>query len=119
MVWAGHLEKLLKVIGKLSCLVLEVTLGSSNVLLIGVTVLLVVVALIASRSNSDLLGAPILLPLVAFGAPLRAFADCLGQFPLAAIMDCLPITLDKNGPTASSPEVCWVVMSRSSFVVLN
>jgi hypothetical protein len=56
MVWAVHFKKFLKVIDRLPRLVLEVALGSGNVLLIGVIDLLVVVSFISSSSNYDPLG---------------------------------------------------------------
>jgi hypothetical protein len=79
VIWVGRLEELFKVIGRLPRLALEVMISSSDVIFIKVTSLLVVVTLIIAGSNDDPLGAPLLPPLIAFGASLRAFADVLGQ----------------------------------------
>jgi hypothetical protein len=76
MVWAGHLEKLLEVIGRLSRLVLKVTLSSVNMFLVRVIILLIVVTLVTISSNCDPLGMPLWPTLVAFGARLHAFGDC-------------------------------------------
>jgi hypothetical protein len=59
IIGAGHLEKLLKVIDRLSHLVLELAFISGNELLVGVIRLLVVVTLIAAGSDYDLLGSPL------------------------------------------------------------
>jgi hypothetical protein len=77
MVWAGHLEKPLEVISRLSSLALEVALGHGDMFFIGVINFLAVVALIAASSNYDLLGALVWPPLIVFGAPLHAFASSL------------------------------------------
>jgi hypothetical protein len=119
MVGASCLEKLLEVIGRLPLLALEGVLGSGNELLIGIIGLLVVVPLITSGSDCNPLGLPLWPPLVAFGAPLHAFADCLAWCPSAAARDHPPIALNENSPTTSSPEVCLVVMSSSSFMVFG
>jgi hypothetical protein len=39
--------------------------------------------------------------------------------PLNCQRGHLPIALDENGPTASSPEACQVAMSSNSFVVFD
>jgi hypothetical protein len=98
MVGVGSLEKLLEVIGRLSCLALEVVLGSSDVFLIRVISLLVVVKLIIASSNCDPLGAPLWPSLTAFGASFCTFASSLAWRPLAINGDCLPIALDEDGP---------------------
>jgi hypothetical protein len=91
MFWAGHLEKLLEVIGRLSCLTFEATLCGGDVFFIEVISLSVIVAFIVASSNSDQLGAPLWPPLV-------AFASNLGRCPSATGGAHLPIALDKNGP---------------------
>jgi hypothetical protein len=97
MVWAGHLDKLLKVVDRLPCLILKVMLSGSNVFLIGVVGLPVTVTLIAASGNCELLGVLIWPPLTTFGAPLCAYDDSLRQCSLATGGDPLPITLDENG----------------------
>jgi hypothetical protein len=96
MIRAGFLEKLLEVISRLSHLVLSVTLGGSNELIIRIVVLLVALTLIAASSNYDPLGSTLWPPLVAFSTPLCAFAGCFGWCPLATARDHLPIILDEN-----------------------
>jgi hypothetical protein len=78
IVWAGHLEKLLDVIGMLSRLVLEIVLNDSDVFLVRVIDLLVVVIIVVASSNHDSLGEPLWPPHTICGAPLSAFADSLG-----------------------------------------
>jgi hypothetical protein len=56
MAGASHLEKLLKVIGRLPRLALDVPLGSSNELLIEIIGLLVIIVLVAAGCNRDPLG---------------------------------------------------------------
>jgi hypothetical protein len=90
MVGAGHLEKLLEVIGRLPHLALEVTLSGGNRLLVGVIGLLVVVTLITAGSNYDPLGLLLWPPLVAFGAPLCAFASYLGCAPQLPLGTAFP-----------------------------
>jgi hypothetical protein len=70
MVRAGRLTKLLKVVGRLPCLVLEVTLCGGNALLVGIISLLIVVTLIAAGSDCGPLGSSLWPHLVAFGALL-------------------------------------------------
>jgi hypothetical protein len=84
MFWAGHLEKLLKVISRLSCLALEITLSHSDVFLIGVIGLLIVVIdllivviFIAASGNCDLLGEPLWPPPTTFGTLLSTFVGNL------------------------------------------
>jgi hypothetical protein len=60
--------------------------------------LLAVVVIIASSSNCDLLGVPLLPLLTAFGASISTFAGSLEWSPLAAVRDHLPIALDKDDP---------------------
>jgi hypothetical protein len=57
MVWAGHLEKLVDVIGRSSCLMLEIALSDSDVFLrvIYHHVIVIVIIITASR-NCDPLG---------------------------------------------------------------
>jgi hypothetical protein len=98
VVGAGHFEKLLKVIGRLSHLVHEVTLGGSNVLLIGIISRLVVVTLIAAGSDCNSLGSPLWPPLVAFGTPLCALVSRLEWCPSTVARSRLLVALDKNGP---------------------
>jgi hypothetical protein len=59
LIAASRLEKLLKVIDRLSHLVLELAFIGGNELLVGVIRLLVIVALIAAGSDCDLLGSPL------------------------------------------------------------
>jgi hypothetical protein len=98
MVGAGRLEKLLKVIGRLPRLALEVTVGRGDMFFIGVISFLVVVALITTSSNCDLLGAPLWPPLIVFGATIDTFASSLGQCPSTTSVGHLSIALDENGP---------------------
>jgi hypothetical protein len=96
MVGVGHFEKLLKVIGRLPHLTLEVTLSGSNELLIRVIGLLVA-SLIAAGSDCDSLGSPLCPPLVAFDTPLCALASYLEGRPSTAVGGRLPVVLNKNG----------------------
>jgi hypothetical protein len=81
MIWEGHLEKLLEVIGRLPRLALEIALGDSDMFLIGVVRLLAIVIIITSSSNCDLLVMPLLSLLTAIGASLSAFAGSLEWCP--------------------------------------
>jgi hypothetical protein len=98
---------------------LKIMLGGSHELLIGVTDVLVVIIFIMTGGDCDSLGPPPRPPLIALDAlfvPLLvATVDAPRPPPGAAFpLHCLKTTL-----TASSPEVCMVVMSRSSFVVFD
>jgi hypothetical protein len=84
MVGASRFEKLLKVIGLMPRLALEVTLSNGNNLLVRVIGHLVVAALIIAGSHCDSLGSPLWPPLVAFGVPHHALTDCHG----AVLLDC-------------------------------
>jgi hypothetical protein len=101
MVWLGHLEKPLKVISRLSCLVLQIALNHDGVFLIEVISLLVIV--IIASGKCDMLGVPLWPPHTTFGAPLSAFAKSLGQCPSAASRDRLFVALDENGPNCLLP----------------
>jgi hypothetical protein len=73
MVRSGCFEKLLKVIGRLSHLVLDVMLGGGNKFLVKIVSLLVIVTHVAVGSDYDMLGSPLCplsLPLVVLFAPL-------------------------------------------------
>jgi hypothetical protein len=59
LIAASRLEKLLKVIDRLSHLVLELAFIGGNELLVRVIRLLVIVALITAGSDCDLLGSPL------------------------------------------------------------
>jgi hypothetical protein len=78
MVWAGHLEKILKVISRLPRLVAEIMLGGSDVLLVRVIGLLVIVIIIATGSNCDPLRVPRCPLPITFRACLRTFVGSLG-----------------------------------------
>jgi hypothetical protein len=96
MIWACHFEELFKVIGKLSCLVLKVTLNDSDVFFVRVIGLLVMVTLITPSSNGDLLGAllwPLLLPLPLLFTPLPAALCNAPQLPMGAPPS---LALDEN-----------------------
>jgi hypothetical protein len=80
VVGTGHLEKLLEVIGRLSCLAFEVTLDNGDELLIRIIGLLVIIALVTTGSDHDPLGAP----LVSFGTLLCALTDCFEWRPSTA-----------------------------------
>jgi hypothetical protein len=97
VVWAGRLENLLNVIGRLPQLALEVMLSGNDMFLVRVIDLLAVVAFIIASSNYDSFGAPLWPPLTTLGAPLSALAGNLGRRPSVASWDCLAITLDENG----------------------
>jgi hypothetical protein len=77
MVGVGCLEKLLKAIDGLPCLTLEIVLSNGSMLPIGVTGLLVVVVLITASGDHDSSGSLLWPSLIAFGAPLGAFAGRL------------------------------------------
>jgi hypothetical protein len=94
-------------------------LRGSDVLFIRVIGLLVVVTLVAAGSNGHPLGAPLWLPLIAFGASLHAFAGGLVQCPQLPARATFPSPRMKMALTSSSIEVCQVAMSRSSFLVFN
>jgi hypothetical protein len=100
MVWAGHLEKLVDVIGRSSCLMLEIALSDSDVFLrvIYHHVIVIVIIITASRNCDPLGGEPLLPLLTALGTSLSAFADNLQWCPLIASGDHLPVALDKDGP---------------------
>jgi hypothetical protein len=119
MVGAGRFEKLLKVIGGLPCLVLEVTFSSGNELLIGVIGLLVFATLVTAGGDCDSLGSLLWPPLVTFGAPLCALAGFLEGRPLTTIGAAFPLPWMKMAPTTSSPEACLVPMLSNSFVVFS
>jgi hypothetical protein len=92
MIWAGHLEELFKVIGTLSCLALEVTLSDNDVFFIEVINLLVVLTLVATGSNGDLLGHrfdPLLLPLALLFTPLLAALGSAPRLPMGATFPSL------------------------------
>jgi hypothetical protein len=74
MIRAGHFEKFLEVIARLSRLVLEIMLDDCDLLLIGAISCLVIIV-IASHSDHHPLGSP-LLPLFA----------TLGAFPSAFVV---------------------------------
>jgi hypothetical protein len=93
MLWGGHLEKLLRVISRLQCLVLEIALSGSDVFLIGVVVIVV-----AASSNCDPLGASLWSLLTTLVTPLSTFAGSLGWCPSAIARDCLLVALDEDGP---------------------
>jgi hypothetical protein len=78
VIGTGCLEKLLKVVSGLPCLVLKITLSSGDELLIGVTNILVVVTLVAASGDHDSLRPPLQPLFVAFGTPLHALVGCLG-----------------------------------------
>jgi hypothetical protein len=111
MVWAGCLEKLLKVISKLPRLVLEITLGGGDVFHVRVGGLLVVVVFVTVSGNCNPLGAPLWPPPTAFGAPLSTFVGSLGRCPSTTSGDCPSVTLDKNVPG------CFLSRGVSSDVV--
>jgi hypothetical protein len=72
MIWIGHLEKFLEGICRLPCLMLEISLGGSDVFLVGVVYFLVII-IVAAGSNCDRWGrrfCPFLLPLAFLLAPL-------------------------------------------------
>jgi hypothetical protein len=106
MVWLGHLEKPLKVISRLSCLVLQIALNHDGVFLIEVISLLVIVIFIIASGKCDMLGCrfgPLILPLVLLLAPLPK-ALVSAPRPPAGTAFLLPWM--KMAPAASSPEVC-------------
>jgi hypothetical protein len=98
MIWAGLLEEVFKVIGRLLRLTLEVVLSSSDVFFIKVLSLLIIVTLLAAGGNGDPLGVPLWAPLIGFGTSLYLFADGLRQCPSATNRGHLPLALDKNSP---------------------
>jgi hypothetical protein len=103
MIWEGHLEKLLEVIGRLPRLALEIALGGSDMFLIGVVLILAIVIIITACSNCDLLVMLLLPLLTAIGASLSAFADSLGWCPLATVR-VSPLPWTKTAPATSSPK---------------
>jgi hypothetical protein len=121
MIGVGFFEKLLEVIGGLPRLVLKITLGSGDELLIGVTSVPVVITFITASGNHDSLGPPLWPPLVASGAPLRTqpLLVTLVDAPRLPPGAAFPLLYMKMAPTASSPEACLVAMLRSSFVVFG
>jgi hypothetical protein len=120
MVWICHLEKLLEVIDRLSCLALGIALDGSDVFLVGVIHCLVIVVVVAITGGNDApLGAPLLHLLAVFGASLSTPISSFGRCPMAATGDRLPIVLDENGLTDSSLEACKVALSSSSFMVFG
>jgi hypothetical protein len=71
MIWAGCFKKLFEVIGGLARLALRITLSGSDELLVGVTGVLVVITLITTSGDHDLLWSLLQPPLVA-SSPLLA-----------------------------------------------
>jgi hypothetical protein len=117
VVRTGHFEKILEMVLQLLCLVLEVTLDSYDMFLIGADNFLIIT--IIAGHDSDAPGA-LLLPLLVTHAPfLVPLTVNLGGGaqlpPLAAFT--LPRT--KAAPTASSSEACRVATSSSSLVVFD
>jgi hypothetical protein len=98
MVGTGHLEKFHEVIGRLTRMTLEVTRDDGNEILIGIVSLLFVVTLLVSVSDCGPLGSLLWAPLVAFGAPICTFVDCLEWCPSTATRDHPTVTLDENIP---------------------
>jgi hypothetical protein len=98
MIGIGCLKKLLEVISGLPRLAFEVVLHGGDELLVGVTDFLVVIPLIIAGSDCDSLGPPLLLPLVAFGAPLCALAGCVRLCPSITIESHLLTVLEEDGP---------------------
>jgi hypothetical protein len=117
IVWAGHLEKLLDVIGMLSRLVLEIVLNDSDVFLVRVIDLLVVVIIVVASNNHDSLGSHFgpLIPSVAL--LLAPLLTALGSAPRLPLGPTFPEPWAKMAPTASSPGVCRVAISSSSVSV--
>jgi hypothetical protein len=83
MIWTSHFVKFLKVIVRLSRLVLEIVPGDRDILLIGAIYFHVII--IIAGSNCDLLGAPLLPPfllsLVLLLAPLPGALDGAPRLP--------------------------------------
>jgi hypothetical protein len=81
MIWAGCFEKLFDVIGKLLRLVLRITLGDGDELLVGVASVLVIIALITSGGDRDSLWSSLRPPLIASSTPPCTLVGCLGWRP--------------------------------------
>jgi hypothetical protein len=117
MVWIDCLEKFLKLIGRLPCLALKITLGSSDVFSSELS------AALSSSSSSPVMAATCwgdaFALFVAFGTSLGTLASSFGRCPMAATEDWLPITLDKNSPDCLLIRGVPVVISSSSIVVFG
>jgi hypothetical protein len=119
MIRAGCLEKLLEVVRGLLHLTFKITLDGSNMLLVGVTSILIVITFITTGGDCDSLGLPLWPPLVISSAPLcNPFSHFSWHPPLlpgaAFSLFCMKTTL-----TASTPEAYLVMMSRNSFMVFG
>jgi hypothetical protein len=119
MIWARCFEKLFDVIGKLLRLVLRITLGDDDELLVGVASVLVIIALITSGGDRDSLWSSLRPPLIASSTPPCTLVGCLGWRPRPLLGATLALLYTKIAPTASSPEACVGAMSRSSFVAFG
>jgi hypothetical protein len=116
MVRAGHLEKLLEVIGWLPCLVLEIPISNGDVFLVIVIGLLIIVV---AGSDHNSLGLPLRTPLVAFGATLGTLVVRFEWSPSTAAWGTFPSPWMKMVSTASLPEACLVAMLSTPFVVFG
>jgi hypothetical protein len=77
MVAASCLEKLFEVIGRLPCLVLQITLSNDDVLLIEVTDRHVLVTFVIAGSDHDSLGSSLWPPIVTSRIPLSPLVPLL------------------------------------------
>jgi hypothetical protein len=95
MVWIGHFEKFREVLIQLSRLVVGITLGGRDILLIG-AVHFPVVLVITVGGNCDRWGCRFCPFFTSFGTFLGAFAGSLGWCPSAAVGVCCLIGQDKD-----------------------
>jgi hypothetical protein len=99
MVWTGCFILL-------SCLEPEIMLNDSNMLLIGAFRFLVI-------------GGAAFAPFASLGTSLSAIVSGFGRCPQLLPGTVIPSRWMKTTLTASSPEVCRVAISRSSFMVFS
>jgi hypothetical protein len=78
MIWADSFEKLFEVNGGLPHLALRIMLGGGDQLLIGVTSVLLIIALIRAGGDRDSLWSPLRPPLIASSTPPCTLVGCLG-----------------------------------------
>jgi hypothetical protein len=96
MVRTGHFEKFLEMVPRLPCLALEVSLGSRDILFIGVIRFLVVV--VATSCECDPPGMPLLPLLAALSAFLCVFDGGLGRCGMATTRGCFPVAQNEGSP---------------------
>jgi hypothetical protein len=112
MIGISCVQKLLDVISGQPCLVLDLTLGGSNNIL-------VIFTLIVASGDCNLLGSPLWPPLVTPSAPFCVLVGTLGGAPRPLLGDAFLLLWMKMASTTSLPEACLVAILRGSFMVFG